>query len=79
MGISSISPKGPISSVSGSGITNSTTASLESQIVALQKKIQAEQQTKVDDAKTKATKLAQYNQQLQVLNDQLLKAKSSTK
>lgn len=80
MGISSISPKSPSASTGASSLTNSSNAaSIQNQITALQKKIQAEQQSKADDAKTKATRLAQYNQELLVLNAQLSKTKASTK
>jgi hypothetical protein len=72
MSISSVSPKSPLMSFStaSAGIGSNATA-IQSQITALQKRIQAEKISKSDDAKARATKLAQYNLQLQQLDAQL--------
>lgn len=71
MAISSISS----TSVSAAGLApNTSAASLERQIADVEKKIQAEKQSKTDDTKTKATKLTQYYQQLERLNAQLSKS-----
>ena len=77
MSISSVSSKGPISSFNTSKMTVSSSAvAIQNQITALQKRIQVEKLSKSDDAKARAIKLAQYNNQLQQLDEQLAQAQA---
>jgi len=77
MSISSVSAKSPVSGFdtkSVSASANSSATALQNQISTLQKKIQVEKLSKSDNAKTRANRLAQYNFQLQQLEEQLAKA-----
>jgi hypothetical protein len=74
MSISSVSSKSSVSNFStSSSSVGSNAVSLQNQITALQKRILAEKISKSDDAKTRASRLAQYNLQLQQLDAQLAK------
>ncbi len=77
MAISSVSSTPSVTDfmTAGTGTSSGATA-LQAQITALQKRIQAEKLSKSDDAKARATKLAQYNLQLQQLEEQLASAKT---
>jgi len=78
MSISSVSPKSPVSGFSSKNESVIPSAAIiQSQITALQKRIQAEKVSKSDDAKTRSSRLDQYNFQLQQLNEQLVKVQGS--
>ncbi len=80
MSISSVSPKSPAAGFDSKNATLIPSAAMiQSQITALQKRIQAEKLSKSDDAKTRASRLDQYNFQLQQLNEQLAKAQGGAK
>ncbi len=80
MSVSSVAPNSPVSGFDKKSATLIPSAAvIQGQITALQKKIEAEKVSKSDNAKMRASRLDQYNLQLEQLNEQLAKSQGGAK